>query len=509
MEDFFDIYAICLNNLAISYKNEDDFTKAIEYGEKAKDYITKIYRKEKKDRSFASLRKYYTNLSNYYYLDNSIEKAIDIISDLINFEQSKDINYAVILTTLSQYYSVNNNTERALELTLEANEIVEEYFNSDTKKWFTAYVTNLNYLVNEYMQNGNIKEGQYTYVKLIDLLKDKCDLTQASSTKIMLSSMVKNEGDEWNMLCYSTKAKEEKFPKLNIYYLIEKNMISHLKNFIECGVNLDSRNSYSETPLMFASRINKIEIVKLLLENGANINAEDDFCLNSLSLAVKPNLPGKNNGNVEIVIELLNYGVKMFEQDYSRLTSNADQYQDKHILLILNIFNNIELFKILKEEINLDDFTNVSILVKSVIKLHLDNEKLDLHNDAYQTANSIVHNTDTNYTEQTENKYDEPFSTLLKIAKGIAILYGSEEITANILFNSLSWVELNQTTEDIFRQIYGKHMDQMDEKSSGHELIVLAKRNPKIKYSEEIENLIKKLKSNLGDEKILRLRSKE
>lgn len=56
---------------------------------------------------------------------------------------------------------------------------------------------------------------------------------------------------------------------------------------IESSVEIDSRTIYYETPLMLAARKGNDRITKLLIENGANINAKDIFGDTALHGAVE------------------------------------------------------------------------------------------------------------------------------------------------------------------------------------------------------------------------------
>lgn len=65
---------------------------------------------------------------------------------------------------------------------------------------------------------------------------------------------------------------------------IAKGDYQTVKKMIEFGtdVNYTSRGM---TPLMYAARYNKVEIVKLLLENGAKVNLKDEKGFNALKHA--------------------------------------------------------------------------------------------------------------------------------------------------------------------------------------------------------------------------------
>lgn len=56
---------------------------------------------------------------------------------------------------------------------------------------------------------------------------------------------------------------------------IAKGDVDTVKKMIQFGTDVNA-TSNGMTPLMFAARYNKVEIVKLLLENGARVNTKDE-----------------------------------------------------------------------------------------------------------------------------------------------------------------------------------------------------------------------------------------
>lgn len=65
---------------------------------------------------------------------------------------------------------------------------------------------------------------------------------------------------------------------------IVKGDIATVKKFIEYGVDVNETFN-GMTPLMFAARYNKVEILKLLLEKGANKQAKDKKGFTALQYA--------------------------------------------------------------------------------------------------------------------------------------------------------------------------------------------------------------------------------
>ena len=65
---------------------------------------------------------------------------------------------------------------------------------------------------------------------------------------------------------------------------IIKGDVEAVKKFIEYGVNVNEKSN-GMSPLMFAARYNKVEIIKILLANGANPDAKDEKGLTALKYA--------------------------------------------------------------------------------------------------------------------------------------------------------------------------------------------------------------------------------
>ncbi|RYJ44857.1 ankyrin repeat domain-containing protein [Flavobacterium beibuense] len=67
-----------------------------------------------------------------------------------------------------------------------------------------------------------------------------------------------------------------------------KGDVETVKKFIEYGVDVNE-TSNGKTPLMLAARYNNVEIIKLLVDNGAYVNAKDDKGFTALKYAEASN----------------------------------------------------------------------------------------------------------------------------------------------------------------------------------------------------------------------------
>ena len=83
---------------------------------------------------------------------------------------------------------------------------------------------------------------------------------------------------------------------------ISKGEIDLVKKFIEYGADINETTN-GLTPLMYAARYNQVEIIKLLLEKGANLKVKDERGFTALNHA-------ENSKATEAVELLKNYSRK-------------------------------------------------------------------------------------------------------------------------------------------------------------------------------------------------------
>ena len=83
-----------------------------------------------------------------------------------------------------------------------------------------------------------------------------------------------------------------------------KGDLAQVKALLDKGASANSKSSYGQTPLFFACDRGYVEIVKLLIERGADVNVEDTFYhASALTWAAQKN-------RFEIVKILLDHGAK-------------------------------------------------------------------------------------------------------------------------------------------------------------------------------------------------------
>jgi ankyrin repeat protein len=69
---------------------------------------------------------------------------------------------------------------------------------------------------------------------------------------------------------------------------ITKGDLQAVKKFIEYGVDVNQKSN-GFTPLMLAARYNKVDILKVLIESGAKIDAKDENGKTALQYAILSN----------------------------------------------------------------------------------------------------------------------------------------------------------------------------------------------------------------------------
>jgi len=102
---------------------------------------------------------------------------------------------------------------------------------------------------------------------------------------------------------------------MSIFIAIKGSEIERLKTLLN-NTNINTPNEYGMTPLMYASKYNKINIVKFLLENNADIKIENKNQYNYTALEEACT----NNNNLEIVKLLLDNGADINHKTLNRMT---------------------------------------------------------------------------------------------------------------------------------------------------------------------------------------------
>jgi len=101
---------------------------------------------------------------------------------------------------------------------------------------------------------------------------------------------------------------------MNIFDASSTGDIHRIRQLLESGENIQSKDEYGNTPLMYALRNHKHESAIFLVDNGANLNDKNNSNTTILMLASLFN-------NIEIVKKIMNLDVDLNEQDNNGYTA--------------------------------------------------------------------------------------------------------------------------------------------------------------------------------------------
>ena len=85
---------------------------------------------------------------------------------------------------------------------------------------------------------------------------------------------------------------------------ITRGDIDKVRVILSEGADVNAKDKFSQTALLYASRVGNIDLVRLLVESGANLNITAKYNLSALMLAVI-------NGHGEVVRILINAGADL------------------------------------------------------------------------------------------------------------------------------------------------------------------------------------------------------
>ena len=111
--------------------------------------------------------------------------------------------------------------------------------------------------------------------------------------------------------------------------------IKKIREFLNSGVNINSKDFSNKTPLMYAAEDGAIEILDYLLKNGANINDIDIRGESALMIALQ-------NHNIRAAKFLIESGA-----DLSIINE-----EDKNILTIAKEIDSKEIIELINNKIN-------------------------------------------------------------------------------------------------------------------------------------------------------------
>ena len=130
-----------------------------------------------------------------------------------------------------------------------------------------------------------------------------------------------------NLIFFSaTLSHAQEWTKEKLFEATRNSDVEAIKAALDGGVDVNAKTDYNSTALFFACDRGNLEVVKLLLERGADPNVEDTF------YKATPMTWAQQNNNFDIVLELLRKGAKGGDGMLTSAIAAADAKRAKTIL---------------------------------------------------------------------------------------------------------------------------------------------------------------------------------
>lgn len=152
------------------------------------------------------------------------------------------------------------------------------------------------------------------------------------------------------------------FRNINLIEASKRGYTSTVSALLECGHDINMKDSCNETALLKATRNGHVDIVGMLLEKGSDVNSIDENCYTVLMWACA-------QGNSLIVSMLLDKGVEVFARSIYNETALEIARRNGHINIVTLIEKHISA-KLMKERIL------IALIIKKGMTQHGDNPLL-------------------------------------------------------------------------------------------------------------------------------------
>jgi ankyrin repeat protein len=167
-------------------------------------------------------------------------------------------------------------------------------------------------------------ENQFQASEGMEQMKRAISFSDVAKLKGLLAQGLDlTERDEycWTILMYAVR--EISFPRAPIKDI----SIEIVKTLVDHGADVNVQNNYGGTPLFLASLFDRADLVSLLLLAGADTNIKDDSGETALMYAAW-------RGNVEMMRALLSRGARVNDQSSDGRTSLRDARREAIPVLI-------------------------------------------------------------------------------------------------------------------------------------------------------------------------------
>ncbi len=119
----------------------------------------------------------------------------------------------------------------------------------------------------------------------------------------------------------------DKYRNTQLFYAVYKGHLEIVKLLLEKGANVNAKDKYGDTPLLRATKQRHLEIVKLLLDKGADVNEKDKYGDTPLLSAVEID-------HLEIVKLLLEKGANVNAKNMNGYTPLMRATENGHLEMV-------------------------------------------------------------------------------------------------------------------------------------------------------------------------------
>ncbi len=246
------VYARSVNNLAICYRNLDNFEKAEPLYLESLGIREALYGKENTDYAMAL-----NNIGNYYYITGNYPdaervhlEAKEIRSRMLPEEHP---DYLMSLNNLANVYSDLGNFTEAEKLYLQVKSIEEKHLETRQKD----YSQTLNNLGNLYRRSENYSKAAEMLAASLELRekllgKNHFDYIQSLENLGIVYRNMKEYGKAETIFLETCKQKLEKFGEMHSEYAKSLHNLSNVYLFLD---RLDEARQLGERALATASKV--------------------------------------------------------------------------------------------------------------------------------------------------------------------------------------------------------------------------------------------------------------